>query len=350
MGYRVFIIEHPSSPPLPAWLQDENLCGLSIAGRSLWQDFSGEQISRLQEQIVLASALPKSEAVWNMFEWLREHPIRVPTLALLPADDPELMRVAASTVDDFLVWPIHAEELRQRVFRLLGPASLKDVQNQLLGEMGMRQALGNAPAFLDALKRVAMFGPSIAPVMLTGETGTGKELFARILHMLSPRCRGPFIPVECGAVPEHLFENEMFGHARGAFTDAHAEQKGCAMLAVGGTLFLDEIDSLSLAAQGKLLRLIQERKFRPLGADQYREADVRIIAASNRDLAKLVDEKVFRCDLYFRLNVLRVHLPALRERPGDVALLARHFVESLSGSGGAQRKFLSPAALHKLES
>src|SRR5262249_51535010 len=160
----------------------------------------------------------------------------------------------------------------------------------------------------------------------------------RIIHLMSKRHHGPFIPVECGAVPEHLFENEVFGHARGAFTDAHTDQNGLVALAQGGTLFLDEVDGFSLGIQGKILRLVQEKTYRALGSEQFRHTNVRIIAATNCNLEKSVREKQFRQDLFYRLNVLRVHLPPLRERQGDVALLARHFVDEICASAGMSKK------------
>jgi DNA-binding NtrC family response regulator len=353
MGHNLFLIEHFSSSHLPAWIAELELRELAITRRVPWESFAPEVLTTCQEQIVVADAVPQNEDAVRMFHWLQEHPIQVPTLAILPGESAELVRLAAACVDDFLVLPIHAEEFRQRLLRLLGPvgnpASLEKVGDRLIGEVGLRQAIGQAPEFLEAIKRVLLFAPNNAPVLLTGETGTGKELFARLLHLLSPRRKGPFIPVECGAIPEQLFENEMFGHARGAFTDAQNEQKGCVGLAQGGTLFLDEIDCLSLAGQGKLLRLLQEGKYRPLGAEQFRDADVRIIAASNREIAKLVDEKLFRRDLFFRLDVLRMHLPPLRERPCDISLLARHFSDSFCEANGMRKKVLSPASLRKLE-
>jgi DNA-binding NtrC family response regulator len=153
--------------------------------------------------------------------------------------------------------------------------------------------------------------------------------------------------VDCGAIPEHLFENELFGHARGAFTDAQSDQKGLAAMANGGTLFLDEIDALSLAAQVKLLRFLQERTYRPLGAERFTKADVNVIAATNCDLEECVQEKRFRSDLYFRLNVLRLSLPPLVKRRSDIQLLARHFLQIESRS--CRPKSFTPAALRKLE-
>lgn len=353
MGHNLLLIEHSASSHLPGWIAELELRDLAITRRLPWGSFLPELLSSCQEQIVVADAVPQSEDAIKMFQWLSKHSIRVPTLAILPDECPEVVRLAATCVDDFLVWPVHTEELRQRLQRLLGPfgipATHEKVLDQLIGEVGLRQAIGQAPPFLEAIKRVLLFAPNAAPVLLTGETGTGKELFARLLHLLSPRRRNPFIPVECGAIPEHLFENEVFGHVRGAFTDAHSEQKGCAGLAQGGTLFLDEIDCLSLASQAKLLRLIQEGKYRPLGAEEFRETDVRIVAASNCEIAKLVEKKQFRQDLYFRLDVLRVHLPPLRERRGDISLLAQHFAESLCEANGIRKKILSPASMRKLE-
>jgi DNA-binding NtrC family response regulator len=201
---------------------------------------------------------------------------------------------------------------------------------------------------LRTAERIAATARTDLPVLITGETGTGKELFARAIHFMSRRRNHPFIPVDCGGIPDHLFENELFGHVRGAFTDAHTEQRGLAAVAEGGTLFLDEVESLPLAAQAKLLRFLQERQFKALGSERWAQADVRIVAATNRDLVKQTAEKEFRPDLYFRLDVLRLELPPLRERPEDIPLLARYFLAQHEPAGRA-RSF-SPAALRRLTS
>lgn len=305
----------------------------------------------MKDTLLIANAVPAGARVTEFFAWLRSNPVSVPIFAILPADDCALLQAATETVDDFLFWPIRQEELKTRVARLLGPANqdLTEIQTTLAAEIGLGQLVGQAPAFLSALAQVAVFGACDAPVLLTGETGTGKELCARVTHLLSKRHRGPFIPVDCGALPDHLFENEVFGHSRGAFTDARSDQKGLVSLAQGGTLFLDEIDSLSLSAQSKVLRLLQERVYRPLGSEVFKHADVRVIAATNRNLEELVEQKAFRSDLYFRINVLRVHMPALRERPSDIALLCRHFIDEICKANNLPRKVLSPAATAKLE-
>jgi DNA-binding NtrC family response regulator len=216
--------------------------------------------------------------------------------------------------------------------------------------MSLSKLVGKHASMLAALHQVVLFATSNAPVLITGETGTGKELFAHAIHSMSKRQSAPFIPLDCGALPEQLAENELFGHSRGAFTDAHTDQKGLAAMAEGGTLFLDEVDALSLPNQTKLLRLLQEGTYRALGADRFTRANVRVIAASNKCIEDCVQQGQFREDLYFRLNVLRLQLPPLRERRGDVALLAQHFLDNECGNRGAAKKSFSPAALRKLES
>ncbi len=186
--------------------------------------------------------------------------------------------------------------------------------------------VGQAPLFLDVLCQVASIASIDAPVLIEGETGTGKELIARAMHYSGPRSEMPFIPVNCGALPEHLIENEFFGHARGAYTDARESQAGLIAQAQGGTLFLDEVDTLPLRGQVALLRFLQDFRYRPLGASRDQQADVRVIAATNVNLPELVAERRFRPDLFYRLNIFSLTLPALRERPGDAELLAIHFV------------------------
>jgi DNA-binding NtrC family response regulator len=216
--------------------------------------------------------------------------------------------------------------------------------------MGLAKLIGGTPSFLRTLTRIRLAARSGSPVLITGETGTGKELSARAIHHLSRRHSYPFIAVDCVAVPDHLFENELFGHARGAFTSAEGEQQGLVAMADGGTLFLDEIDALSPPAQAKLLRFLQERTFKPLGADRFVRADVNVLSATNRDLEALVREKQFRSDLYFRLNVLTLNLDPLRARREDIPLLARHFVDTVCAEQRVPRKLLSPAAVRKLTS
>jgi DNA-binding NtrC family response regulator len=348
----VSIIEN-SQPALALGLDPvlKSAC-LDVLQRVTWSCFDPEKLRRVNPSLVVVNASCGGEGPRRFFHWLLEHSLGAPTLAIVPEDDAALIQLAARAVDDFVMGPVREDELYHRVMRLLGPAtsSREEIQSALIGQLGLRQLVGNDPAFVDVLLRLSQFASSDAAVFLTGETGTGKELCARAIHLLSGRREGPFIPVECGSIPEHLFESEVFGHRRGAFTDAKEEYKGLVAMAQGGTLFLDEIDSLSAAMQGKLLRLLQEQTFRPLGSERFLHAELRVVAATNCDLMALVQQKRFRADLYFRLDVLRVHLPALRERASDIALLARHFVRELCAKEGVANKTLTPAALRKLES
>lgn len=208
--------------------------------------------------------------------------------------------------------------------------------------------IGQNPAFLTALHELPKFARCDATLLVKGETGTGKEVIARAVHYLSPRAGKPFVPVNCGAIPVDLLENEFFGHESGAFTSANTSRVGVVQEAEGGTLFLDEIDALPQAAQVKLLRFLQDGQFRPLGAERSRRGDVRVIAASNTDFDEALKSGRFRKDLYFRLNVLSLTLPPLRERADDVLLLARHFLKKYAQKFSAPARDFAPAARIKL--
>lgn len=318
-----------------------------------WGEVPNAQLDTSTHALLLLDATHAPEDARSLLRRLRQNRPRLLLFAMVPADDLPLIQLASEVVDDFVLTPGHPEELSQRLSRLLGSPlsgpSPSDVAATLAREIGARQIVGRDPAFTSVLSQISLFAANEAPVLMTGETGTGKELCARFLHLLSRRHLGPFIPVDCGALPDHLFENELFGHARGAYTDARTDQKGLVALAQRGTLFLDEIDSLSLAAQSKLLRLLQEHTYRPLGSEVFKEADVRILAATNRNLEELVEQKLFRSDLFFRINVLRVRLPALRERPSDIPLLSRHFLGEICRASCMPHKVLSHAAEQLLQ-
>ena len=213
----------------------------------------------------------------------------------------------------------------------------------------MNPLVGNSPKMRQIHSLISKVADSNSTILITGESGTGKELAARAIHELSPRRDQPFVPVNCGAIPEELLESELFGHVRGAFTGAVNSRQGRFQLANGGTLFLDEIGEMSPKLQVKLLRVLQERQFEPVGSDRAVQVDVRVVAATNRDLHVAVREGKFREDLFYRLNVLPVHLSALREREGDIALLIKHFL-ALHGLRKAKRVArVEPEAMVVLE-
>lgn len=210
--------------------------------------------------------------------------------------------------------------------------------------------IGQSPSFLAALAAVVKFAACDATVLIQGETGTGKELVARAIHYLSGRRNAQFIPINCATLPDNLVESELFGHVRGAFTDAREARTGLIAQSNGGTLFLDEIEAISPRAQAALLRFLQNGEYRPVGGTVVRQANVRVLASSNADLKAMVDRGEFRSDLLFRLNVLSVQLPALRDRAGDVALLTDVFLNRLSTEFGQPAKAMSSASLVALES
>src|SRR5262249_47339722 len=226
--------------------------------------------------------------------------------------------------------------------------SLKTARRELHQRYGFDQMIGDSPLLREALTRAAQVARTETTVLLTGESGTGKELVARAIHYASPRADGPFVAVNCAALPDTLLESELFGHERGAFTGADRQRPGRFERAAGGTLFLDEVGELSQAAQAKLLRVLQEREFERVGGTATLRADVRVIAATNRDLAAAVAAGRFREDLFYRLDVVTVHLPPLRERGDDVLLLADHFVRAIGARMGKGEPGLSRDAQEAL--
>jgi DNA-binding NtrC family response regulator len=350
MPRRLLIIE--SQPLASAHEACFDHAGLaSIPERIDWGPSLPDVIRQKRPDLLIVVAVSAQEEATRLLTALQKRPLLTPTLAIIPNDAcNELICLASRIVDDFIFSPVRTSELRCRIVRIIGePCSAAgDVDERLLQELMFAGIIGQNPQFLREISKIPVAARSNGPVLITGETGTGKDLCARAIHSLGPRRKFAFIPVDCATVPEHLFESELFGHVRGAFTDAGSDHKGLISLAHGGTLFLDEIDSLSLPAQSKLLRLLQERSYRPVGSERFVNFDGSIVAATNTDLKHRVEVGQFRADLFFRLNVLHLNLVPLRQRRDDIAPLSRHFVEQVCAENGIAVKLLAPATLRKL--
>jgi two-component system response regulator AtoC len=281
---------------------------------------------------------------------LRELWRSVPVVAAVcnaPHDAAELLESFRAGLDDFFCCPFPASELAARLRRWL-PVCQAPQRSPELRQLKLDMLVGESAAFLEAIGWILRVANSMATVLIFGETGVGKELFARAIHYNGERRSRPFIPINCSAVPDHLFENEVFGHVRGAYTDAGAAEKGLLGEAEGGTVFFDEIDTLTPAAQAKLLRLVQEREYRPLGSSKTLVADTRVIAATNTNLRELVARRHFREDLFHRLNVLSLRVPPLRDRPADIPLLGAHFLARYAAQYNRGTLRFSPTALRKM--
>ncbi|MFZ5993397.1 MAG: sigma-54-dependent transcriptional regulator [Thermodesulfobacteriota bacterium] len=253
---------------------------------------------------------------------------------------------------DYVTKPFQNEELKITVRKAIDLYKLKRENLNLRHEVSRKYQFGNiigkSPAMLKLYEMIEKVADTKATVLITGETGTGKELVAKAVHYNSPRKNNAFVSVNCAAIPETLLESELFGHEKGSFTGAIAMRKGRFELADGGTIFLDEIAEMPAALQAKLLRALQEMEFERVGGTKTLKIDVRVIAASNKDLKKEVETGNLREDLYYRLNVVRLHLPPLRERPGDIPLLAAHFLNKYGQAVGKSHLEILPAAMRQL--
>ncbi len=253
---------------------------------------------------------------------------------------------------DFITKPFDLDALRLTLDRAVQHRRLRDevkrLQQVVTSSQGFGEILGTSAPMQRVLDLVSRAAESDATVLITGESGTGKELIARALHKQSRRCKGPFVAVSCAALPETLLESELFGHVRGAFTDAKAARTGLMHKASGGTLLLDEIGDAPLGIQPKLLRALEERRIRPVGEDVERAFDARLVCATNRDLEAAVEQGRFRADLYYRVNVIHIELPPLRAREGDILILAQHFVSHFASASGKAVVGVSATAAQRL--
>jgi two-component system response regulator PilR (NtrC family) len=291
--------------------------------------------------------LPDGDGL-ELVEWMQTHAAGIPVAVITAHGNVETAVQALKLgAFDFISKPLDLNNLRNIVSNALRLDQGGDGQSGLLGESGPMRELR------DMVDKVAR---SQAPVHISGESGTGKELVARLIHESGPRAEGPFVPVNCGAIPAELMESEFFGHLKGSFTGAVSDKAGLVQAADGGTLFLDEIADLPLSMQVKLLRVIQEKSIRPVGASQEVGTDVRILSATHKNLGKMVAAGEFREDLYYRINVIELHVPALRERGDDVIELAEHILRKLGATATldgdarqALQSYLFPGNVRELE-
>ena len=299
--------------------------------------------------VLLDLELPRGDGLWVLQQMEAEG--LVATVIVLTAHGTVERAVEAMKAGayDFLLKPFEPERLEETLQRAAERSLLLRANRALRASEASLEFVSAAPAMQAVLATARKAAPTDSTVLLSGESGTGKEVLAQTLHAASPRGDGPFVAVNCAALAESLLEAELFGHEKGAFTGADARREGKLEAAHGGTLFLDEIGDTSAAFQTRLLRVLQERVFERVGGVRPVSVDLRVIAATNRDLPALVENGSFRADLYYRLNVIAITIPPLRERPEDVRVLAGHFAETLGADLGRPGFAIAPAALRQLE-
>ena len=316
----------------------------------------GEALARAREReygvVLLDLMLPDIDGleVLEELQKMERPPVAIMLTAYASLD--KAVQATKLGAFDFLSKPFKNEELLLAVKNAFDHYELLEENRRLKSTLrekyGFENIIGKGASMRQVFDLISQVAPSRSTVLLLGESGTGKELVARAIHAASGRASAPFVAINCGNIPPDLLESELFGHMRGAFTGATNSKKGLFEAAGGGTIFLDEIGTLSLEIQSRLLRVIQEREFRRLGGLENVKMDARIIAATNTDLASGVSRGTFREDLYYRLNVIVVKLPALRERPEDIPLLADHFIRKFSAENRREKLTLDPAALKVL--
>jgi DNA-binding NtrC family response regulator len=352
-------------PPFSILVVDDEPGMLSFLQRALAQRYgqvdtasSVEQAvpklhRRLYDLIILDISLPGRSGI----EWL--HDLRDDGFAgdviliTAYADLDTAIDALRAGASDFLLKPFSVAQMVNGVARCFERSRLRRENFVLRREIEKRStAVDGVICQSDAMQciceRLKRIAPTNATVLITGESGTGKEVAARALHRMSARHAGPFVPINCAAIAAELIESELFGHVKGAFTGAQSAREGLFYYAQGGTLFLDEIAEMPAAAQAKLLRVLEERRIRPVGSEQEIPVDVRVIAATNRNLKEEVAQQRFRRDFYYRLQVVELTLPALRERPDDIALLARHFIARMAQALNVPPLDLTPRALARM--
>jgi len=291
----------------------------------------------------------------KLLEWAMELPIPPPIVLITAFGQvDEAVQALQKGAADFLTKPLDVDHLLLRLERIREVKSLREQVNRLTNPVREETEedyprIGKSPAWQQIEKQLPQIAKTDDPVLITGPSGSGKEVIARAIHRMSPRAKNPFIPINCAGLPENLLESELFGHTAGAFTGANKARQGLFFAAEGGTLLLDEIGEMPMEMQAKLLRVLQEKKVRSLGADREHPVNVRILASTNLDLEKQIRQNAFRNDLFYRLEIFHLALPSLRERPEDIEMLAAHFLSQTAEELNIPLKGISEQALAVLK-
>ncbi|NOQ20735.1 MAG: response regulator, partial [Desulfobacterales bacterium] len=312
-----------------------------------------EQVKETSFDLVLMDVRMVRVSGLEALETIKSYNPAIPVIIMTAYSSVETAVAALKQgAHDYLTKPLDFDKLRLTLERAMEHTRLKE-ENRLLREnlgqqFDSQNIIGKSPSMLKLFETVAQVAPSEATVLISGESGTGKELIAGALHFNSPRKSGPFVKINCAAITETLLESELFGHERGAFTGADRRKEGRFSQAHGGTLFLDEVSEMSLMMQVKLLRAVQEREFNRVGGETTIQVDVRVIAATNKNLMEQINEGAFREDLYYRLNVVELQVPPLMTRKEDIPLLAQHFLEMFATKNRKAIKGFTPKAMDGL--